>query len=397
MRFLSLIFFFYSWVIADSLLVAKFNIPHGDYIAFSLPTNKGRAHFVLKKISNGEWKGKVNKQYRVSGTSDGETFFLYYSLKDRHFFSKIEGGVAKTYSRATLNKFCSTKVNTSQASIAASTEKQLKISILIEKRVQAQIGSKTALWARSVFNSSKAHYESLGISLVLEEILLVNRNFNSSSIDDLLNEIRQARSEFGFSSSSDVVHLIFGTRISPVDTIGLAYLGTVCQFKNYRFGVSRLVSKALQPVLFSHEVGHNLGANHTSSGIMRTVLNNPSTEFSDQSISEIQGYLFEHGGCLKTPIIPNILRLVDSGSRIILRYDTPSCRVTILSAGSKEDQFVKGKELRLASRRISGSGRIRFNVKRTGSNSGRLQALLNCSGSRYRSSAIRVPRQALSF
>ncbi|GEM_PF-4671985 len=398
MRHLLIIILIASSLFADSLLISKVNLPKtGDLIAFSLPTNKGRAHFVLKQVSDEEWKGTVNKKYKVSGTSDGETFYIYFKLKNRHFLSKIENGVARTYSRAKLNKSCSMSNIAKASAESASLNKQLRVSVIIEKRVQDQIGSKVALWARSMFNASKDHYEELGLALLLQEIILINRNFNSSNIDNLLEEIRRTRPEFGFATSSDVVHLIFGTAIEPEDTIGLAYLGTVCQFKKYRFGVSRLVSRSLQPVLFSHEVGHNLGANHSSSGIMRAVLNSPSVQFSSESITEVQGYVSEFGECLKSQVTPTLLRLTSSGNRIILRHDTPSCRVSILSTSSKEEQFVKGQELKLRTTRISGSGKVRFNIKSKASNSGKIQALLNCSGSKFRSRAISVSGQALSI
>lgn len=397
MRYLLYIIFISSSILADSLFITEARFPKtGDLIAFSLPTNKGRAHFVLKRINDEEWRGKVNRKYKVSGTSDGETFFLYYKLKNRHFFSKIENGVAKVYSRAKLNKSCSF-AGLAKASLGATLAKQIKVSVIVEKKVQDQIGSKVALWVRSMFNSSKDHYEELGLSLLLQEIILINRNFNSSNIDNLLEEIRGTRPEFGFATSSDVVHLIFGTAIEPDDTIGLAYLATVCQFKKYRFGVSRLVSRSLQPVLFSHEVGHNLGANHSSSGIMRAVLNSPDVQFSSESILEVQDYVSEFGECLKSQVTPNLLRLTSSGNRIILRHDTPACRVSILSTASKDEQFVKGQELKLRSSRISGVGKVRFKIKSKASNSGKIQALLNCSGSKFRSKAVKVAGQALSI
>jgi hypothetical protein len=386
-----------SNLVADSFFLTKANVNLDDMIAFSLPTNEGRAHVVLKRISNDEWRGKVNRKYEVSGTSDDKTLYLFFKLNKRHFFAKIENGIAKIYSREKLNKKCSTSWARSGIS-GASTEKQLKVSLVVEKRAQEQIGDKPALWIRSVFNASKAHYRKLGLSLFLQEIILINRNFDSSNIDDLLEEFRQTRPEFGFAGSSDVVHLIFGSQMEPSDTIGLAYLGTVCQFKNYRFGVIRLVSRALQPVLFSHEVGHNLGANHTSAGIMRAILSSPSAEFSAESISEIQGYVSEFGECLKPKISPSLLKVSAVGSRIIVRFNTSSsCKLSILSMSSRQDQFVKGRELVLGSRRISGSGKAKFTIASSRGSSGLVQARINCGGSMYRSSTIKVSKQPISF
>jgi hypothetical protein len=79
--------------------------------------------------------------------------------------------------------------------------------------------------------------------------------------------------------------------------IGLAYLSTACQAGS-NFGIVQHVNEALDHVVLAHELGHILGASHTTEGVMGASLGEtPPTSFSTVSQSEIGDYVRGHLAC----------------------------------------------------------------------------------------------------
>lgn len=83
-------------------------------------------------------------------------------------------------------------------------------------------------------------------------------------------------------------------------TLGCAFIGAVCEYPEYAYGVDYMTSISLstQSVIFTHELAHNLSARHISSEdtagfryIMAPSLNNPNDGFSQASIDKILGFL----------------------------------------------------------------------------------------------------------
>jgi hypothetical protein len=90
------------------------------------------------------------------------------------------------------------------------------------------------------------------------------------------------------------------TGFPPRGTLGCAYIGTVCQYPQYAYGVDYMSSIHLstQSVIFAHELGHNLGARHLTSEdatgfkyLMKSSLQNPHDGFSQITIDKILGHL----------------------------------------------------------------------------------------------------------
>jgi hypothetical protein len=93
----------------------------------------------------------------------------------------------------------------------------------------------------------------------------------------------------GSSTASNQVDIfqLFTGREMDSDTIGVAYVGTLCRDDQSRFAASivQRVSDVIDPVTLAHEIGHSLSAVHTSTGIMRPTLGkNPPSTFASSSL-----------------------------------------------------------------------------------------------------------------
>jgi Metallo-peptidase family M12 len=101
-------------------------------------------------------------------------------------------------------------------------------------------------------------------------------------------------------SSNDLGILLTGRDLDD-KAIGVAFTGVVCRMPFLSRGVVQHVNDAVDHVIFAHEIGHILGAEHTEEGIMTTSLGTPSPDrFSEVSQSQIETYLSKNGGCLSS-------------------------------------------------------------------------------------------------
>lgn len=82
--------------------------------------------------------------------------------------------------------------------------------------------------------------------------------------------------------------------------LGCAYIGTVCQYPDYAYGVDYMTTDNLssQGIIFAHELGHNLSARHLSGPeydrtryILQTSLRTPTDGFHPTTIEKIHDYL----------------------------------------------------------------------------------------------------------
>jgi hypothetical protein len=99
------------------------------------------------------------------------------------------------------------------------------------------------------------------------------------------------------STRRDVAHFFSGTDFSTNKVIGQAYRNAVCN-KSIGYGINWMTFDSdlnLQSNLFAHELGHNAGAPHYSSGntghIMNPSLGDGRNGFSSTTINNINGYL----------------------------------------------------------------------------------------------------------
>ena len=184
------------------------------------------------------------------------------------------------------------------ASEAAGALREIELGTEADAPFVAQSGGVDAANAKilSIVNSINGIYE---FDLGLTNRVVFQRAWNGSDpysvtendtySDTVLNEFR---SNFlaNVGTPTDDAHLFSG-RDFEGSTVGRAFVATTC--KPYRFGLSQFYngSVELMRLIVAHEIGHNLGGGHTSTGLMAPSINASVTWFSAESQNQIAGYV----------------------------------------------------------------------------------------------------------
>jgi hypothetical protein len=157
----------------------------------------------------------------------------------------------------------------------------------------AQAGGSAEANARilSIVNAVNGIYEA---DLALTNRVVVQRAwsgrdpYSSSDSATLLGEFRSEFSAAVGTPYDDAQ--LFSGRDFESNVIGRAWVASSCG--SYRYGVNQglgLADSAIR-VLVAHEEGHNLGADHSDSGIMAPTLDPDASWFSDPSRAQIAAY-----------------------------------------------------------------------------------------------------------
>lgn len=122
-------------------------------------------------------------------------------------------------------------------------------------------------WMTSVFSAVKQLYAKEGINIVIKSIFVwTTPDGYSTNQATALNQVR-AKREKDPAFTGNLVHLVRPMVSGSLG--GIAYLGVLC-VKAYAAGVSHVQVQYKAPPIYSwtvmvitHEIGHNLGSNHT--------------------------------------------------------------------------------------------------------------------------------------
>lgn len=153
------------------------------------------------------------------------------------------------------------------------------------------------------------------------------------------------------SSSHDLSHLFTGRELNGA-TVGLAFLGVVCDFPSAKYGLTQVRNfEGVTSLIFAHEIGHNFGADHDSAtpSLMSPFIDSDNNSFSAFSLNEINTYLGSSGSCVQSdisnpdPSLANFyIKSVDvlNSGRFVLKavpYSDvyPDCNVSLFGATAK--------------------------------------------------------------
>ena len=247
-----------------------------------------------------------------SGTcgSGGKTHSMLDHIPAMATQNNASNGGSPQVLAATFAEFCAQQVN----GVCVLAE----VEIAFDQPFQAAFGALASAQALSILNIVDGHYlNDLNISIdAITVELLANDLFNTSVAASpvldagvLLDEIETKKNngQIPFiTNNSALTHVVTG-RDFDGNTLGVAYLGSVCEANGFSTGTSSIYyngavpNVALTAIVVAHELGHNLGSDHDGPGanvacpintfIMSPGLGPGITNFSSCSVTDIQNRL----------------------------------------------------------------------------------------------------------
>ena len=178
-----------------------------------------------------------------------------------------------------------------------------ELELAFDQAFQARYPNNAADQANSLINIVEGYYindMNIGFNQITSELLTSETFSSSTDAVSLLDDIRSKKvnNQIPFiKNDAALFHFVTG-REFDTSTVGVAYLGTLCDTNGYSVGTSQLVSGniPITALVVAHEIGHNLGSSHDdpanntcdSGFIMAPSLSSFANQFSSCSIESIQ-------------------------------------------------------------------------------------------------------------
>jgi hypothetical protein len=205
----------------------------------------------------------------------------------------------ETGASAPLTSDASTADGSAPGIAAAGALREIELGTEADAPFVSQAGGAAAANSRilSIVNMVNGIYETdLGLTnrVVVQRTHTGSDPYTTTDAGDLLDQFR-----FQYLSNVATVYdgaMLFSGRDFAGSTVGVAFVGSTCT--PYRFGVAQFLSQhdPTTALIVAHEEGHNLGALHTSDGIMAPSITG-AAYFSQASKDEI-GWYVDSVGCL---------------------------------------------------------------------------------------------------
>lgn len=178
-----------------------------------------------------------------------------------------------------------------------------ELELAFDQAFQSRYPDNAEDQANSLINIVEGYYindMNIGFNQITSELLSTVTFSSSTDAVSLLDDIQSKKSNQQLSfikNDAALFHFITG-REFDTSTVGVAYLGALCDTNGFSVGTSQLVSGniPLTALVVAHEIGHNLGSSHDdptnniceSGFIMAPSLSSFASQFSSCSIESIQ-------------------------------------------------------------------------------------------------------------
>lgn len=260
-------------------------------------------------------EGKDSHFYEVTGTLKGRKAAESLKIKrvSKYAYSEKTCGAEYSNIQAVVNKFTASPLYASLPASARNVYKSFDLATEADYEWFARYGSASNTKIQAILNQVQTIYQNqLNLTFSVTKQIAISRNgvrYPSSNVNTLLSSFREYTQSKRHLGSADLFHLFTGKDTfllekdgtSNASVIGLAYLEVTCLAPAYSYGLTEDLDDSLNHVTTAHEIGHNFGAEHDAAGsIMGTVLNlnNPPTQFSNNSKNVISSWVSEYGSCL---------------------------------------------------------------------------------------------------
>lgn len=223
------------------------------------------------------------------GRGDGSDTMLDHVAKLSAVNAIGGAAIAPSPLSATFAQFCNQEVN----GICVIAE----IEIAFDQAFQAVFGAQATAQAMSILNIVDGHYmNDLKISIDAISVEMLANDLFSTSLDAgvLLDDIeaKKNNAQIPFIINNNALTYLVTGRNFNGGTLGVAYLGSVCESNGFSTGTSSIFFNnvgtpniALTAIVVAHELAHNLGSDHDGPGA--NVLCPASTFIMSPSINPV--------------------------------------------------------------------------------------------------------------
>ncbi len=180
--------------------------------------------------------------------------------------------------------------------------RELEIATEADFEYFTAYGSQSNARIAAVMNAADTIYQrDLSIDIVIKSQHVFTsalQPYVSTDSGDLLTEFLTYTNTNEQLGAADAFHLFTGKNIDG-SVIGIAYLSVICSAPSFSYGVTQDFGNSTY-LVFAHEIGHNLGANHDSSSanVMAPAVSSSNTSFSTTSRNEIANHIAGSGSCM---------------------------------------------------------------------------------------------------
>jgi len=258
----------------------------------SLPANQVPQMQAISMSQQGEGMGTCGAEGHEHSVLENVSQFSSQQSQSNSSFPTLA---------ATFSEFCSQQVN----GICLIAE----VEVAFDLQFQALFPGQANAQALSILNVVDGYYENdLRISIDSITVTMLGNNlFDVTTdagllLDDI--ELKKNNGQIPFITNNNAItHLVTGRNLNG-NTLGIAFLGSVCSANGSNSSLSSVASIGGMPnpvftaVVVAHELGHNLGSIHDGPGenaacpanqfIMSPVLGPGITNFSACSALDIE-------------------------------------------------------------------------------------------------------------